>query len=533
MASVRVLVGTRKGLWVGRSDDARREWTWSGPHFDMTDVYSCLVEKRDGRTRLWAGPASSWLGPQVQFSDDLGQTWTEAGSVAFPADIDASVERVWQLMPGLEPGTLFAGTEPGAVFRSTDDGDSWELERALWDHPHRIEWGAGFGGQAFHTILPHPSDPQKLLAAISSGGCYRTDDGGASWSDPCGSSQRRICSPAVSAAISSSAINRPPAAMAARPPSSESRTPSTISWRTSCPPLAPTEMRMANSRWFSFPMGRTPRGTRAEYERLAAAVRGERYPEVEAYEAAQANIAVGDASILQALAALSRRSGYRVRVKLRAWAGEPQTHLEQYPFDTLWGELVASRAVAGHELEFCTGSMAEQLVPGTAMVTVSSTAALEAIDAGLPVLILSDFGVNEDMLNRVFVGSGLLGTLADLKAEFGTGAVALETVTRPALEAAIPGFCRDCLHQATGGRRCSACGSPPHMDVSASLVAGPEIRITATPDGTAPWASQRRRAASSHSRDGRRSTTGSWTRSATCPTPSMPPSGTSCRGSWW
>jgi DNA polymerase-4 len=27
-------------------------------------------------------------------------------------------------------------------------------------------------------------------------------------------------------------------------------------------------------------------------------------------------------------------------------------------------------------------------------------------------------------------------------------------------EAAIPGFCRDCLHQATGARRCSACGSP-------------------------------------------------------------------------
>ena len=72
-----------------------------------------------------------------------------------------------------------------------------------------------------------------------------------------------------------------------------------------------------------------------------------------------------------------------MRVKLRAWAGEPQTHLEQYPFDTLWGELVASRAVAGHELEFCTGSMAEQLVPGTAMVTVSSTAALEAIDNAL------------------------------------------------------------------------------------------------------------------------------------------------------
>lgn len=51
--------------------------------------------------------------------------------------------------------------------------------------------------------------------------------------------------------------------------------------------VAPPVERMANSRWFSFPMGRTPRGTRAEYERLFAAVRGERYPEVEAYEAAR------------------------------------------------------------------------------------------------------------------------------------------------------------------------------------------------------------------------------------------------------
>jgi hypothetical protein len=176
-----LMVGTRKGLWVGRSDD-RRDWSWSGPHFDMSEVYSTLVDTRAGRTRLWAGPSSSWLGPQVQFSDDLGESWTEAGAVAFPDDVDASVERVWQLTPGIEPGLLYAGTEPGAVFASRDDGMSWVLERGLWDHPHRPEWGAGFGGQAFHTVLPHPTEADKVLAAISSGGCYRTDDGGATWS---------------------------------------------------------------------------------------------------------------------------------------------------------------------------------------------------------------------------------------------------------------------------------------------------------------------------------------------------------------
>jgi hypothetical protein len=60
--------------------------------------------------------------------------------------------------------------------------------------------------------------------------------------------------------------------------------------------------------------------------------------------------------------------------------------------------------------------MADQLVPGTALATVSSTAALEAIDAGLPVLVLSDFGVSDGMLNKVFEGSGLFGTLKDLTA---------------------------------------------------------------------------------------------------------------------
>lgn len=53
--------------------------------------------------------------------------------------------------------------------------------RGLWDHPHRAEWYAGFGGQAFHTVLPHPDDPASVTAAISTGGVYRTRDGGRTW----------------------------------------------------------------------------------------------------------------------------------------------------------------------------------------------------------------------------------------------------------------------------------------------------------------------------------------------------------------
>jgi photosystem II stability/assembly factor-like uncharacterized protein len=55
------------------------------------------------------------------------------------------------------------------------------MVRALWDHPHREQWGAGFGGQAIHTLLPHPTDPEQLTVAMSTGGVYRTLDGGDSW----------------------------------------------------------------------------------------------------------------------------------------------------------------------------------------------------------------------------------------------------------------------------------------------------------------------------------------------------------------
>jgi hypothetical protein len=178
-----LLVGTRKGLWIGQSDDERSAWSWTGPHFQMEEVYSGLVDTSGESPRILVGSSSSWLGPQVWRSDDLGATWEETpnGAIRFPEDTGATVARVWQLAAGAEPGVVYAGTEPGAIFRSTDRGESFELVRGLWDHPHRTEWNEGYGGQAFHTILPHPGDPQSVIAAISTGGVYRTTDGGASW----------------------------------------------------------------------------------------------------------------------------------------------------------------------------------------------------------------------------------------------------------------------------------------------------------------------------------------------------------------
>ncbi len=179
-----MLVGTRKGLWLGRSGDGR-SWRWDPPRFSMEEVFSCLVDTRGDRPRLLVGSGSPHWGPHVYRSDDLGETWQETPNVlTLPAGEDTGVQQVWQLWPGAEsePEVVYAGTQPSALFRSEDRGETFTLVRSLWDHPHRPQWGAGFGGQAIHTILPHPADPASMAVAMSTGGVYRTSDARETWS---------------------------------------------------------------------------------------------------------------------------------------------------------------------------------------------------------------------------------------------------------------------------------------------------------------------------------------------------------------
>jgi photosystem II stability/assembly factor-like uncharacterized protein len=51
----------------------------------------------------------------------------------------------------------------------------------LFDHPHRPQWQPGGGGLCLHTILSDPSNKERTWVAISTGGVYRTEDGGATW----------------------------------------------------------------------------------------------------------------------------------------------------------------------------------------------------------------------------------------------------------------------------------------------------------------------------------------------------------------
>jgi photosystem II stability/assembly factor-like uncharacterized protein len=180
-----VIVGTSKGAYLLCAGAGREDWRLGGPWFAGRSVDSVAIDRRRAVPRLLAGTTSSHWGPSVFASDDLGATWREPDgpAVRFPEGADAAVERIWQLLPGRddEPEVIYAGVEPAALFRSDDGGTSFELVRGLWDHPHRPQWQPGGGGLCLHTIVLHPTDRDRMWVAISTGGVYRTDDGGASW----------------------------------------------------------------------------------------------------------------------------------------------------------------------------------------------------------------------------------------------------------------------------------------------------------------------------------------------------------------
>jgi len=183
---VLLMVGTLKGAFLLRARPARSRWTMTGPLFPGTAVYAVAYDDRSGRRRLWASTSSMHWGAVLRHSDDLGRTWTDpqTPNVKFPESSGAALRQIWQIQPGRadEPETLYCGVEPAALFESRDGGETWALVQGLWDHPHRPRWEPGNGGLCLHTILPDPADRDRLIIATSTGGVYRSEDGGRSWS---------------------------------------------------------------------------------------------------------------------------------------------------------------------------------------------------------------------------------------------------------------------------------------------------------------------------------------------------------------
>jgi photosystem II stability/assembly factor-like uncharacterized protein len=176
------MAGTSKGVFLFAASPKRDKWVRGGPHFAGSPTYALGHDNGDGQ-RLFAGVENPFYGPALRWSDDLGHTWSDEtkSTLKFPEGAGVALKRIWQIVPGSGKGTIYAGVEPSALFVSHDRGASWELVRGLFDHPHREKWVPGNGGQCLHTVLPHPSDPDQVTVAMSTGGVYRTEDGGRTW----------------------------------------------------------------------------------------------------------------------------------------------------------------------------------------------------------------------------------------------------------------------------------------------------------------------------------------------------------------
>ncbi len=103
-------------------------------------------------------------------------------------------------------------------------------------------------------------------------------------------------------------------------------------------------------------------------------------------------------------------------IKMRSRPGEFETHHEQHSYFEILEDFRTRSVPGAARVELGYGPLSNFLPDDSALVTVSSTAALESIDRGVPTLLISDFGFNAELLNEVFEDSGATGSLAEVAA---------------------------------------------------------------------------------------------------------------------
>jgi photosystem II stability/assembly factor-like uncharacterized protein len=172
-----LLVGTKKGTFVLEGDTTRDRWTVRGPLCEGWPIHDVSWDASSGA--ILAGGGSPWYGPAVWRSDDLGETWTHSSDGLTYADDGPKLSKVWNVTAA--HGSVWAGVDPAGLFKSADGGTTWQHVEGLRSHPSTPDWQPGNGGLCLHTIVPHPTDADRMWVGISAVGAFETVDGGATW----------------------------------------------------------------------------------------------------------------------------------------------------------------------------------------------------------------------------------------------------------------------------------------------------------------------------------------------------------------
>jgi photosystem II stability/assembly factor-like uncharacterized protein len=70
--------------------------------------------------------------------------------------------------------------EDAALFKTVDGGQTWQELPGLRSAKGNL-WQPGAGGMCLHTIVLDPNRPDRIFAAISAAGAFRSDDEGKTW----------------------------------------------------------------------------------------------------------------------------------------------------------------------------------------------------------------------------------------------------------------------------------------------------------------------------------------------------------------
>jgi photosystem II stability/assembly factor-like uncharacterized protein len=176
-ATVLTLLGSKKGVFILRSDERRETWSLSGPFCETWPMNHVVADP--ATAAIYAGGGNEWFGPAVWKSTDYGRSWTHSSRGLAYAEGEEPVSAVWSL--ACAHGRLYAGVAPAGLFASDDGGESWIQLEGLRRHPTRPDWQAGGAGLILHSIVADPADARRIWVGMSAVGVFHTEDGGESW----------------------------------------------------------------------------------------------------------------------------------------------------------------------------------------------------------------------------------------------------------------------------------------------------------------------------------------------------------------